>query len=29
MVRMGELDSDGALDILSVTVADLFAARRG
>jgi TetR/AcrR family transcriptional repressor of mexCD-oprJ operon len=28
-VRAGELDSDGALDVLSVTVADLFAERHG
>ena len=28
-VRAGELDSDAALDVLSVTVADLFAARSG
>ena len=28
-VRAGELDSDGALDVLSVTVADLFAGRSG
>ena len=28
-VRAGELDPDGALDVLSVTVADLFAGRSG
>lgn len=28
-VRAGELDSDGALEVLSLSVADLFAGRRG